>query len=165
MVRHLTGLFAVTMGAGLVGGLWLAAASPADDDVGSGTALARHVSIRRDTFGIPHILAETEEAAAFGFGYAQAEDHAVEIARLFIRARGQEARYFGRSGIENDVAMRRFDNYEEAKKGLNQVSALYRPCRPTTLQTSTTCSRCRSIPPCPTTTCSRGSRGPCHDAR
>lgn len=126
MVRHLTGLFAVTMGAGLVGGLWLAAASPADDDVGSGTALARHVSIRRDTFGIPHILAETEEAAAFGFGYAQAEDHAVEIARLFIRARGQEARYFGRSGIENDVAMRRFDNYEEAKKGLNQVSALYR---------------------------------------
>ena len=54
--------------------------------------LSTQVVIRRDTFGIPHILADTEEAAAYGFGYAQAEDHAVEIARRFIRARGEQAK-------------------------------------------------------------------------
>jgi hypothetical protein len=30
-----------------------------------GDDLANQVVIRRDTFGVPHILAETEEAAAF----------------------------------------------------------------------------------------------------
>ena len=61
----------------------------------SGDVLSRQVTIRRDTFGIPHILAETEEAAAFGFGYAQAEDHAVEIGRRYVESRGEEARVFG----------------------------------------------------------------------
>jgi acyl-homoserine lactone acylase PvdQ len=42
------------------------------------------VIIRRDTFGVPHILAETEAAAGFGLGYAQAEDHAAEMARRFL---------------------------------------------------------------------------------
>ena len=32
----------------------------------SATDLAARVTIRRDRFGIPHILADTEEAAAFG---------------------------------------------------------------------------------------------------
>ena len=43
--------------------------------------LAAQAVIRRDTFGIPHIIADSEEAAAFAFGYAQAEDHAAEIGR------------------------------------------------------------------------------------
>ena len=45
-------------------------------------SLASQVTIRRDTYGVPHILAQTEEAASFGMGYAQAEDHAVEVARV-----------------------------------------------------------------------------------
>ena len=57
--------------------------------------LANHVTIRRDTFGIPHILADSEEAAAFGFGFAQAEDHAAEIGRRYLAARGEAARHFG----------------------------------------------------------------------
>jgi acyl-homoserine-lactone acylase len=89
-------------------------------------ALAAQVLIRRDTFGIPHILAETEEAAAFGFGYAQAEDHAVEIAQRLVVARGEGARYFGETGLENDVAMARFDNLEASRRGLESISPLYR---------------------------------------
>ena len=54
--------------------------------------LARSVTIDRDTNGVPHIRAATEEAAAFGFGYAQAEDHAEEIARRLIGARGELAK-------------------------------------------------------------------------
>ncbi len=89
-------------------------------------ALSREVIIRRDTFGIPHISATTEEAAAFGFGYAQAEDHAVEIGRRMISARGEEAKYFGASGVENDAGMAMFDNIAAARRGLESVSPLYR---------------------------------------
>lgn len=93
---------------------------PAADD------LSAQVVIRRDTLGIPHILADTEEAAAYGFGYAQAEDHAVEIARRFIRARGEQAKFFGEEGLENDVQMATFDNLAQARRGLDQVSPLFR---------------------------------------
>ena len=89
-------------------------------------ALARQVVIRRDTYGIPHILAESGEAAAFAFGYAQAEDHAEEIARRLIRARGEEAKYFGETGLANDLEMAQFDNLESARRGLDRVSPSYR---------------------------------------
>src|SRR5215207_10641313 len=67
--------------------------------------LSNQATIRRDTYGVPHILAATEEAAAFAFGFAQAEDHAAEIGRRYLSARGEEARYFGQSGLSNDVTM------------------------------------------------------------
>jgi acyl-homoserine-lactone acylase len=92
----------------------------------SADRLSQQVIIRRDTFGIPHILAETEEAAAFGFGYAQAEDHAVEIARRQIAARGEGAKHFGASALADDLAMAQFDNAGEARRGLTVVSPLYR---------------------------------------
>ena len=88
--------------------------------------LAAQAMIRRDDFGVPHILAQTEEAAAFAFGYAQAEDHALEIGRRYIRARGEEALHFGQRGVENDFNMARFDNMAEARRGLDDVSDLYR---------------------------------------
>ena len=55
--------------------------------------LAERAEIRRDTFGVPHILAEDEEAAGFAFGYAMAEDHAAEIGRRYLQARGEAARH------------------------------------------------------------------------
>lgn len=88
--------------------------------------LAQQAIIRRDTYGIPHILAETEEAAAFAFGYAQAEDHAAEIGRRYISARGDEARHFGERGLANDVAMAQFDNLPVATAALERITPLYR---------------------------------------
>ena len=76
----------------LTGGIWLApgvASGPSEGD------LASQVTIRRDKFGVPHILAPTEEAAAFGQGYAVAEDHCLVLARLLLRGRNEEAAYFG----------------------------------------------------------------------
>ena len=89
-------------------------------------ALARQVTIRRDTYGIPHILAESEEAAAFGFGYAQAEDHAAEIGRRYLAARGVEAATFGEEGLANDIAMAQFDNLETSRAALARITPLYR---------------------------------------
>lgn len=89
-------------------------------------ALSQHVTIRRDTFGVPHILADSEEAAAFALGYAQAEDHAVALGQRFLRARGEGARVFGREAMESDFAMRRFDNLGEATRQLARVGAPFR---------------------------------------
>jgi acyl-homoserine-lactone acylase len=54
-----------------------------------------HCPPSQHTFGEPHITGETEAAVAFGFGYAQAEDHAAEMARRFLAARGEAAKYLG----------------------------------------------------------------------
>ncbi|MGH9255876.1 MAG: penicillin acylase family protein [Vicinamibacterales bacterium] len=81
-------------------------------------AAADRVEIRRDTFGVPHILAEDEEAAGFAFGYAMAEDHAAEIGRRYLQARGEAARHFGAGDVEADLAMRRLDNRAAARRAL-----------------------------------------------
>jgi len=85
--------------------------------------LAKKVVIRRDTYGVPHILAETEEAAAFAMGFAQAEDHAVEIARRFVSARGELARRLG-SGADSDFEMRRYGNHEVARSSFPNATPL-----------------------------------------
>src|SRR5687767_932555 len=95
--------------------------TPADPD-----RLAALSTIRRDHYGIPHILAQSEEAAAFAFGFAQAEDHAAEIGRRFISARGEEAKYFGDAGLTNDVAMAHFDNLAASREALGHIDPLYR---------------------------------------
>ncbi len=87
-------------------------------------SLASQVTIRRDTYGVPHILAETEEAASFGLGYAQAEDHAVEVARRYLEARGEQAKYLG-TGAESDFRMQRFGNYEVSKRRFPELSPLF----------------------------------------
>jgi acyl-homoserine-lactone acylase len=89
-------------------------------------AVSRQVEIRRDTFGIPHIRAANELAAAYGFGYAQAEDHMVEIARQMLRARGEAAMHFGEAEVDNDLAMHRFDNMVESRRALDRISPLFR---------------------------------------
>jgi acyl-homoserine-lactone acylase len=85
--------------------------------------LAEQVTIRRDKFGIPHILAATEEAMAYGFGYAQAEDHCLQIAEAFIGARGEAAKYFG-NGSEGDFRLKQFDNVGACRQNFAQLDPL-----------------------------------------
>lgn len=88
--------------------------------------LASRVSITRDTFGVPHIAARDEEAAAFAFGYAMAEDHAAEIGRKYLAARGESARHFGAEFADRDFAMARLRNREAARDGLREVGGDFR---------------------------------------
>jgi acyl-homoserine-lactone acylase len=53
--------------------------------------LASQVTIYRDTFGVPHLVGETEEAAFFGYGYAQAEDHLERMMLEYRDAQGRRA--------------------------------------------------------------------------
>ena len=110
-----------------IGGLFLVGFISAAPLITAAAAesLADQVIIRRDSYGLPHIHAKTEEAAAFGLGYAQAEDHCVEIARRYIAARGESAKYLG-TGTDGDFLMKLYDNLETSRRNLSRVSPLYR---------------------------------------
>ena len=56
---------------------------------------AQKVEILRDEFGVPHIFAATAAGAAFGSGYAQAEDRLEELLRNYRKAEGTMAEAFG----------------------------------------------------------------------
>jgi acyl-homoserine-lactone acylase len=88
--------------------------------------LGDRVVIRRDTFGIPHILAETDEAAAYALGYAQAEDHPEALARWLLAARGEAARYFGPDLVDDDIGAHRLRNAEEARAALRVLDPTFR---------------------------------------
>jgi len=92
---------------------------------GAARSLADQVTIRRDNFGVPHVMAETEEAAAFGIGFAQAEDHPVELARRYVVAQGESAKVFGASAVESDFRMKRYGNYEVARARFHELTPLF----------------------------------------
>lgn len=52
-------------------------------------------SIRRTTYGVPHIQADNLESLGFGSGYAQAQDNLCVLADGFIKANSQRSMYFG----------------------------------------------------------------------
>jgi acyl-homoserine-lactone acylase len=92
----------------------------------TGNDLAAQVTIRRDTFGVPHILAATEEAAAFGQGYVTAEDHILELARLLLKARSEEALYFGDKFADSDLTIKELRMYESSQTGYEKSPPLIR---------------------------------------
>ena len=59
------------------------------------------VTIRRDSFGVPHILAGDLPSATFGLGYAGAEDYVCILADQVVMATSQRARFLGAG--EDDV--------------------------------------------------------------
>jgi penicillin amidase len=46
-------------------------------------------TIYRDTYGVPHIVGDTEEATFFGYGFAQAQDH---LERMMMEYRDSQGR-------------------------------------------------------------------------
>ena len=54
-------------------------------------ALARTVTIYRDTWGVPHIVGATDESAMFGAAYARAEDQLPEDEPFFLDALGNDS--------------------------------------------------------------------------
>src|SRR5215216_6691498 len=82
--------------------------------------LAAKVTIRRDNYGVPHILADSEAAAAFAQGYVTAEDHLLELARLILKARSEESLYFGEQYAEADLLTKELKMYEGAQAGYDK---------------------------------------------
>jgi acyl-homoserine-lactone acylase len=83
-------------------------------------------SIRRDTYGIPHVLATTEAEAAFLHGYAAAEDHLALMARLYLRAQSRQSEFFGPDFVEEDFYFKQLEVQERAVHALASLPPLMR---------------------------------------
>ena len=65
-------------------------------------ALARTVTIYRDTYGVPHVFGRTDASTVFGFAYAQAEDNFWRVEENFILALGRASELYGEKSLDED---------------------------------------------------------------
>ena len=70
------------------------------------SATAADVTIKRDTWGVPHIFAATLEDGAYGLGYAEAEDRLDQLFDNYRGAVGRAAEVKGPSAVEQDFKQR-----------------------------------------------------------
>ena len=83
---------------------WVSAVSAAAMLSGaSAQAQTYDVRIRRDTWGVPHILGKTDADAAYGLGFANAEDDFATIQESLLTGRGKLAAFKGASGAPSDL--------------------------------------------------------------
>ncbi len=71
--------------------------------------LATTVTITRDEWGVPHIEAPDDASAAFGIGYAQAEDDFVQIEENYLTALGRAASVHGEPALADDLVRAAFE--------------------------------------------------------
>jgi penicillin amidase/acyl-homoserine-lactone acylase len=70
------------------------------------------VHIKRDTFGVPHVVGRRDVDVAFGFGFAHAEDDFATIQQVALAVRGQLAATEGRKGAVTDYLVQLFRVWE-----------------------------------------------------
>ena len=69
-------------------------------------AIAKSVTIDRDTFGVPHVYGPTDAACVFGFIYAQAEDYFWQVEDSYLRSLGRAAEVYGEKSLPDDLLNR-----------------------------------------------------------
>ncbi|WP_239985717.1 penicillin acylase family protein [Marinobacter salexigens] len=83
-------------------------------------------TIRRTTGGVPHIKADNLKSAAFGHGYAQAQDNVCLLAEAIVKARSERAKYFGpgpgKINIINDFSYKAQKILSGAEEEYSQLS-------------------------------------------
>lgn len=79
-------------------------------------ATAEDVKVYRDTWGVPHIYAETEPGAAYALGWCMAEDRLEDIHLNARTAIGGMAEFFGPDHVMTDYAMKMFGNAQRCQE-------------------------------------------------
>lgn len=89
-------------------------AQPAEPDRATLLAKAAHynVRIKRDTWGVPHIVGKTDPDVAFGLGYAQSEDDFATLQSVTLAGRGTLAASEGIGGATTDYLVHLFRVWE-----------------------------------------------------
>jgi acyl-homoserine-lactone acylase len=94
----------------------------------SAAAAAPPLEVLWDRFGIPHIFAERDEDAFYGFGWAQMQAHGNLILRQYGVARGRGAEYWGEDLLPADRWVRTMGVPARAKAWYAQQRPAYRAC-------------------------------------
>ena len=100
------------------------------------------VEILRDTWGVPHIYAESEVSAIYAQGYAMAQDRLPSVLRVYRKATGRMAEAFGPEWIEHDLQQRIW-RHEQVARALRRAVAP----PPTPLSVSVTQPYAAVLPP------------------
>jgi len=90
---------------------------------GSPEALARSVTIYRDTYGVPHIYAKTDAGAVFGLMYAQAEDNFWQLETDYIHMLGRAAEVDGPAGLLSDILTRAWEVERSSRAHYDHASS------------------------------------------
>jgi penicillin amidase len=79
------------------------------------------VRIARDQYAVPHILAESFPDAAFGLGYAHAQDRLwqMEMSRRYLQ--GRLAELFGNLAFDSDVRIRQLGVYAASEASVEHL--------------------------------------------
>jgi len=78
-------------------------------------------TIYRDTWGVPHIFAGSEESAIFAQGYAQAADRLPTIYKAYRKANGRMSEFFGPQWIEHDYRQHLLGHFDLARDRYGQL--------------------------------------------
>ena len=84
------------------------------------SGLSRKVEIARDEWGVPHVLAETDDDLFFGYGYATAQDRLWQLDYYRRKARGRLSEVVGPSGIEIDTVSHTIGLERTAEENLSR---------------------------------------------
>ncbi|MEM1011596.1 MAG: penicillin acylase family protein [Planctomycetota bacterium] len=84
--------------------------------------MATTVTITRDAFGVPHIEAETDAGAVFGFVYARAEDEFHYVEQSIIASLGRLSEVRGEQGVLWDRLLHSLDVQTIAKQDYESAS-------------------------------------------
>ncbi len=83
--------------------------------------LADQVTVYRDRYGVPHVDGASDEAAIFGFAYAQAEDYFWQIEDSYILSLGRYAEIHGPRGLNSDLLNRAFEIVPKTQAAYQQT--------------------------------------------
>jgi acyl-homoserine-lactone acylase len=92
-----------------------AAQQPSAQQVGRWQQQARHVTILRDDWGIPHVSGKSDADAVFGLMYAQAEDDFYRVETNYLNSMGRLAEAEGPSAVYRDLRMKLFIDPDSMK--------------------------------------------------
>jgi len=84
------------------------------------------VTLYRDSWGTPHVYAQNYRAMAFGFGYAQAEDHIEALLLAYRIAQGRAAEVWGEAYADSDAFSIRLGHSRLAQQALDSADSLTR---------------------------------------
>jgi penicillin amidase len=85
--------------------------------------IGKPVDIIRDSYGMPHIYAQTDADAYFALGYCMAQDRLFHMDLMRRAARGKLAEIFGKDLVPVD----RFFRTITAGKSIEEIAAAYKP--------------------------------------
>ncbi len=77
--------------------------------------------IYRDSWGIPHIYAPTDEGGLYAQGYAMAQDRPDQLLLNLLTAVGELSSVVGDGAVQSDLRSHLFDHYGAARKNWHQI--------------------------------------------